>query len=186
MSAHSAREILRRRAQALAQPTAAIVEEVSTPVLVVGVENGTAYGLPASFIEHVFDDLHLCRLPSGSGELIAVTVVRGAAVPVADLASVLGLASPRQDRTFLVLLGGTRPLGLLVDDVVEMVPLRRSELRVLPSVPGDSALNLYQGMMPGGVPLLDVAALLDDPRVIIPRGSQSPSGIPALSQSGAT
>jgi chemotaxis signal transduction protein len=186
MTAYSAREVLLRRAQILAQPVADVAEEASAPVLVVRVENGTTYGLAASCIEHVFDDMSLCRLPTGSRELIAVTVVGGATVPVADLASVLGLASPRHDRAFLVLLGGVRPLGLLVDDVVGMVALRRSELRVLPGVPGDSAVNLYQGMMPGGVPLLDVVALLEDSRAMVPRGSHAPPGLPDLSHSGAT
>jgi chemotaxis signal transduction protein len=186
MTTYSSHELLRRRADALAKPVADIADEVPVPVLLVRMENGATYGVAAGCVEQVFDDLHLCRLPGGSGELIAVTVVGGAAVPVADLASVLGLAPPRHDRAFLVLLGGVSPLGLLVDHVVGMVALRQSELRKLPAVPGDPAVNIHQGVMPGDIPLLDVQTLLEDSRVVVPRRSHAPGAVPALSHSGAT
>jgi chemotaxis signal transduction protein len=186
MMTSSAREVLKRRARALAQPVAATAEEDSVPVLVVGLDNGTTYGIEARFLQHIVDDMSLCRLPMGSGDLIAVTVVGGVAVPVADLGSVLGTASPRQDRPFLVLVGGASPLGLLVDQVVGVLELRQRELRPLPKLPGDPAVNVHRGLMPGDVPLLDVEVLLQDSRLMVSRPPYAPSSVPTSSHSGAT
>lgn len=168
MAAQDVRQLLERRAAALAQRPGE--ETVLATVEVVTVMVGTRrYALEARHISRILRIAHLCRLPDDGGELVGLVVAGGAAVPVADLGSLLQLSGPDRTRPFVVLLGGTDlPLGLLVDEVEsfgQVVGMGLGFPVVSPAeTVSDPSASFEYGITADGVVLLDADALLAHPR----------------------
>lgn len=182
MSAVDTQALLRQRAADLARPVAEGPRTGGTDVLVVSLAGLGQYAVDARSVRHVLRNDGLCRLPAGSQELVGVTVVGGKAVPVADLASVVAAAEPRRDRPFLVAFdSGVGPLGVLVDHIVGVVTARDAELSPLPPS-YDGAARLSRGVLPGGVVLLDTAALLSDGRCVVARSPRHATAGPFTRQ----
>ncbi|HET6922509.1 MAG TPA: CheR family methyltransferase [Anaeromyxobacteraceae bacterium] len=94
------------------------------------------------------------------GHLVATFTYQGEALPAFDLASLLGEPRPVSDRSRVMVIGGGRPFGLLVDSValLESAPVA---LAVEPSPPEAPAPVRVEVMCESGVlPLLDVPALV--------------------------
>lgn len=170
--------LLRQRAATLAQPRVQVDTTPSWDVLVVTVA-GRSLGLSGRHVSQVLPGRNLCKLPHGCGALTALVPSRGGPVPVADLGRLLG-AEPHDGRAYVVLLeGDTPPVGLLVDDVLEVRTLTERDVRPGPEAPGTGAVET--GITPDNLVLLDVPRLLADPR-LHPRGSSASPTSPAPPQ----
>lgn len=172
MSAPDVRQLLERRAAALAQrPTQeSVVATVEVVTVCVG---GRRYAVEGRHISRILRTSHLCRLPEDGGGLIGLVVAGGAAVPVADLGSLLGLSEPDRTRPLVVLLGGADlPLGLLVDEVESFGHVVEMAAGASPDV-CDQTAPVERGITPDGAVLLDADALLAHPRVVAVRTLRS-------------
>lgn len=170
--------VLRRRAAMLALPRAEPDVTSSWDVLVVTVA-GRTLGLHGRHVSQVTRGRDLCRLPHGCGALTALVSSRGTAVPVADLGRLLGGAA-QESRAYVVLLeGGAPPVGLLVDDVLEVRTLTERDVHAAPTTQGDDAIET--GVTSDGLVVLDPARLLRDPR-LHPRVSSDIPTFPAAQE----
>lgn len=159
--ASGAQEVLTRRAAALAQPVEQESQEPVIDILVMGAA-GARYAVEIRHVRRVLSTARRCRLPGGPGHLLALVATAGRTVPVADLAALLEDVPADPGRSFVVVLGPREdPVGLLADSVDTLGVRLSVELRPLPQQhSGQSDVAL--GLLPGGVVLLDAAALLDD------------------------
>lgn len=179
-SAPDARQLLERRAAALAQRPARETAVATLEVVTVTV-GGRRYALEARHISRILRTAHLCRLPDDGGELVGLVVAGGAAVPVADLGSLLLLSGPDPTRPFVVLLGGTDlPLGLLVDEVESFGGIVEMALGVPTTGPEgtapdqtDQTAPVEHGITADGVVMLDAEALLAHPSAVAVRTLRS-------------
>lgn len=93
--------------------------------------------VPARDVYKVVERPRITRLPRLSGAVVGIAHYRGRIVTVLDAIALLGLERPQTvppEPRLLVLDRGTRQLGLLVDGVDEVEPLRiGADLPVGPS-----------------------------------------------------
>ena len=170
MSSDPTQDILVRRAELYARPVDQGTQKAVTDVVVVRADASSLFALDAATVMQVIPTRGLCRLPAGGAGLVALTVVGGEAVPVADLAMLLGLGEAAHHRPFTVVLDGDDPVGLLVEEAIEVGPIHEDD--VLP-FPGDrdTVGRLQRGLAPDDVVMLDAQALLADHRLVVPRPS---------------
>lgn len=159
--------LLARRATALARPVGETSEIPTRDVVVMSVAGGKRYAVATRHVQQVVRNEGLCRLPGSSTELLGLLLVKGEAVPVADLASVLGLTGADHTRQLAVVLDdGHSPVGLLVDEVLTTARLPERELRLAETDGLDAErASVELGITTDGVVLLDGALLLSDPRL---------------------
>lgn len=165
---HAFNRILRERARLLARPLdEAVDDHVALLTFTVA---GSRYAVEISQVREVLASPQISRLPWGSAALAGVTNVRGAVVLVADAARLVGGGEGQPDGSVVVLDGGReQPLGLLVDAVDDVIAITAGSL-VAPPRDAESAANeLVLGVTTAAV-VLDVAALLQDPRIMIQQG----------------
>jgi chemotaxis signal transduction protein len=187
MSFGAGQDILEQRAAQLARPLTERRTDAVLDLLFVVAGGGGRFALEARAVRHVRRDEPLSRLPVGAGALVAVAIVAGEAVPVADLGWLLDAADARRDRPFLVVLeGGTGPVGFLVDEVLDVAAVHRDDLGTLASTAkGPSAPHRL--ITPDGAVVLDTEPLLADGRLVVAESStqqtplhhpQPPQGAP--------
>jgi chemotaxis signal transduction protein len=183
--ATSPEALLEQRAAALARPEERDEGLSPTDVVVVSVAGGLRYAVETRYVRQAVRSRSVSMLPGSASELVGLMLVRDEAVPVADLATVLGLAATDVTRPFVVVVGVDEPpVGLLVDEVLAAEGIPDAHLRGHQTGGGASA-GLEVGMTSGGVVLLDGRALLDDDRLRIPAATTLvPPGRSAASSRG--
>lgn len=154
--------LLERRAAELARPSEPEDDIALVDVVVVQVAGGARYAFESRHVRRVVRNAGLCRLPGAAGQLLGLVLVDGDAVPVMDLAAVLGLTPPDRARPLVLLLdGGLPPLGLLVDEVESSRRLAWAELTQVIDEPDETG-SVERGITADGVVLLDAELLLTD------------------------
>ncbi|MGH3372133.1 MAG: chemotaxis protein CheW [Nocardioidaceae bacterium] len=124
------------------------------------------------------------RLPASAGAMVGLTLVRGDAVPLLDLASVLGVGGVDLGRDLVVVIDGEHPaLGLLVDEVVATESVPDEQLRSVAAGP-ENAAGLERAVTPHGVVLLDAEVLLSGHHLDSPTRRPSPGAPPPRSADG--
>lgn len=166
------RRRLEERTRRLARPrhdgaTAPVVD------LVVCEVGGSAVAFEAAWVVEVLPPGAAARLPAGDHLLIGVRNVRGDILAVGDLGRLLDPARPVGRATGPVLvLGGASPLGLALDAVRGMASSPADEVAPAP----EGASGLVRGLAPGGLALLDAAAVLGDRRLRTAAGTDDREG----------
>lgn len=169
-----AREVLRARARALASPVGS--EGIAEPVEVVEFRlAGESYALESICVAGVFPLTELTRLPGTPAFVQGVVHVRGEIVSVVDLRSFFGLpASGITDLNKVILLQSREmAFGILADWVEGVRVIDAGALQ--PGLPtlGDRRRDYLKGIAEGRVVVLDAAALLADPRMVIDEEAES-------------
>ncbi len=169
------RRILEERARRLAQPpvTPTAGETVDLVVVVLG---GERYGIDVRAVQEVFPCDEVTPLPGVPPFWLGLVNLRGHLYPLLDLPAYLGLpsqpAGKAEERTrlagqvVLVAASGLE-IGLRVDDVPEVRQVPRSDIG--PSlVEAAGAVRVYTlGVTSDLLAVLDIAALLADPRLVV-------------------
>lgn len=162
-----ARAIMDERARTLAEPPdepppAADVIEVLTFGL-----GGERYAVETKHVREVVRLAHCTPMPGTPSYLLGVINLRGEILAVVDLRELLGLARETPtDRSWVVVLGADRAeFGVVVDEVGELVPLRRGE--VLEPAEAGVGSDLFLGVTGSALGVLDGTALLRDPRLFV-------------------
>jgi purine-binding chemotaxis protein CheW len=120
---------------------------------------GRLYALPAGLIGEVIRMPAIARVPQGPKCLLGLANLRGSVLPVASIRAILGrseTASTSSSR--LIVLDGTVPVALAVDEVAALVNVDESKMS-----PADAELAAETGEQLKGVFQLDanVAKILD-------------------------
>jgi len=161
--------ILEQRARALALPLATDEGLAAGKLEVVRVLlRGVVHAIETRFACEVVPVGHLTQVPGASPLLRGVMNLRGAIVPVFDLAALLGLpGGPAAGaRSLAVVLGETAPdLAVQVDDALDVVTLPASALAPAPTGPSSGAETLVLGLAADHTIVLDGAVLLAEPRL---------------------
>jgi purine-binding chemotaxis protein CheW len=165
-------EVLRQRAEQLATRGREQATEELLPVLVfrLGKER---YALELSYVAEVLPLARCVAVPGGPQELTGLIPVRGEICNVLDLAALLGLPDSRERAGgYVVLLrGARRQIGLRVDEVdrVDTIGAHALAGRVgvqasaCSSLKAELQLAHVQGVLPDGLALLNVDAILSHP-----------------------
>jgi purine-binding chemotaxis protein CheW len=137
---------------------------------------GEDYAVDLMRVREIIHPLPITPVPRAPASVEGVVRLRGEVVPVLDVRKRLGVAaSPPSRRTrFLIVNVARRRIGLVVDEVCEVLRLPRRELRPAPPLGEDGAPRFFLGVCGGeGAParrragagrlrlLLNVKALLD-------------------------
>ena len=139
---------------------------------------GEDYAVDIMRVREIIQPLPITPVPRAPAFVEGVVRLRGEVIPVVDVRKRFGLASsPATRKTkFLVVHVAGRRLGLVVDEVCEVVRLKRSEIRPAPALVGLDAPRFFLGVCGGEVSagaagrrggtgrlrlLLNVKALLD-------------------------
>jgi purine-binding chemotaxis protein CheW len=163
-SAEEARDVLERRARALAAPRAREEPAGELVDVVTFSLAGERYALPAAAVLEVFPLEQLTRLPRTPPFLLGVCNHRGRILPVVELESLLDVAPrPRERRHAIVVERHGNAFAIAADAVEETAPRRLDPL----SPPPAGETSAVRGVTADLVTVLDPDALASDPRLEI-------------------
>ncbi len=138
---------------------------------------GEDYAVDIMRVREIIHPLPITPVPRAPASVEGVVRLRGEVIPVLDVRKRLGLAAsaPTRRTRFLVVNVARRRIGLVVDEVCEVIRIPRDEIRAAPPLGDDRAPRFFLGVCGGeGVSargrrsgpgrlrlLLNVKALLD-------------------------
>jgi purine-binding chemotaxis protein CheW len=101
---------------------------------------GEDYALDIMRVREIIQPLPITPVPRAPPFVEGVVHLRGEVIPVVDVRKRLGLAAGERTRKtkFLVVNVAGRRLGLVVDEVCEVLRLPRSEIRPAPPLAGEA------------------------------------------------
>jgi len=97
--------------------------------------SGEDFAVDIMRVREIIPPAHLTPIPEAPSHVAGVFRLRGDVVPVVDLSRRLGLkpSQPTRRSKFIVVKVAGRQLGLMVDEVCEVLRLPREELRPAPA-----------------------------------------------------
>lgn len=106
------------------------------------------YAIDISVVREIVNPLPVTPLPHTPMEVAGVADHRGEVVPVIDLRVRFGLpsAQPTRSTKWILVDGGTNPIGLIVDAVTEVFGTAGDELRATPEVGGHKGARGISGV----------------------------------------
>jgi len=112
------------------------------------VSGGQGYCIEVARVREIRRWSTVTTLPHAPRYFLGVMNLRGAVIPIIDLALRLGLSAtaPTPRHVVLVVTAGERTVGLLVDSVAQILKVPRDALRGVPLLPSDASL-LINGMI---------------------------------------
>jgi purine-binding chemotaxis protein CheW len=161
--------ILAERARVLAQPLRDELagETVELVVVAVGPER---YGLGSGHVVEVRTLAGLCAVPGISPVWAGIVNLRGTLCPVLDLRRVLSLPGPGElpaAPKVVVVAAAELVVGLLVDDALRIVRVPVAAIGPPLMQVSAAARGEIRGVTADLVTVLDVAALLADPGLVV-------------------
>jgi len=167
-SAEQARDILRKRARALAAPSPG--GRVEAPLEVIEfVIAGESYAIESAWVGEVFPLTGLTRLPGTPPFVLGIVNLRGEIVSVVDLRGFFDLpAAGLTDLNKVIVLQSREMLfGILADRVEGVRTVDAARLQGGLSTLTDRRRDYLCGIAEGRLVVLDAAALLGDPRMVV-------------------
>lgn len=112
---------------------------------------GQEYGLPLRSIQEIRSHQHATPLPGQGAAVLGVLDLRGQVIALLDLRQLLNLPcadeADAELRAVIVLVQDGKRLGLVVDEVLDVLPVPPERLRLLPQLPGDFAHRHLRGLV---------------------------------------
>ncbi len=168
LSPERARAVMDERARALARVSAERAALRAEDVVIFQAQ-GERYALETAHVREVVRLADLTPLPGAPDYVAGVTNLRGQILAVVDLGKLFGVAParPGESSRVLVLGGGREEFGILADAVDTVAALAEGQIRE-PELPAAGiGRECLRGVTPEGVIVLDGAALLRDPRLLL-------------------
>jgi purine-binding chemotaxis protein CheW len=99
----------------------------------------TIFALPVEQVAEIIRVVAITPVPSPHPEVLGTINLRGSAVPVIDLGLALGLGGGRVSLRMLVVIARVEgeTIGVLADDVLDVVPVDASQVRTSRAFAGD-------------------------------------------------
>jgi len=132
-----------------ADPDAVIPPEGPFELLSVRV-GGQEYGLPLPSIQEIRRYQTATPLPGQAAAVLGVMDLRGQVIALLDLRRLLNLPDVAEDdgrRAVVVLVRDERRLGLVVDEVLDVLRAEPGQFRPLPALPGPFARRHLAGLI---------------------------------------
>lgn len=163
-----ARELLRERARALAQPMAALVSSASRNVVVFSLGD-ERYAIETRYVFTVIRVCDVFPLPGAGAHVLGLTNVQGELLVVFDLRVLMGTARPANaDATRMMILGNKHAeLAIMADVVHDVQPLLDSDLFPVAAASIDGGQPYLTGVTRDAVSVFDGGVLLSDPRLYV-------------------
>lgn len=126
---------------------------------------GQGFGIEIRQIREIRRWSPVTALPHALPGVLGVINLRGAVVPILDLAAWLGLgATPASSRNvFVVAQAEGRSVGLLVESVSEIVAVDPAQIRAVPTGAGPAGAHCVHGLIDAGddmIRVMDLCAVL--------------------------
>jgi purine-binding chemotaxis protein CheW len=102
--------------------------------------------LPLRSVAETLRPLPIERLAGQPGFVLGVSTIRGAPVPVVDVAALLGTASPEPPRRVVTLALGGRRVGLALDDVIGVRAIDAAQVHDVPPLLHEAAHDAVQAL----------------------------------------
>ncbi|HWI40345.1 MAG TPA: chemotaxis protein CheW [Verrucomicrobiae bacterium] len=155
--------ILRERARELARR-----EEGEEPGAILHyvefVVGRSRFAVPVDCVSSVITPAGIFPVPRTPPFVAGVVNIRGSIVSVVDLREVLGMHRGEEVLpSVVVLAGGDMEFGLLAERVEGAKELPERFVEEAPAALGEGVAAYVAGILPGGVTLLDAAAMLQSP-----------------------
>ncbi len=169
-----AHEVLAQLEQAAFEETAQ--EEESEAWVAFGLDDDS-FALPVDGVREVVRIEHITRVPHAAEAVAGLTTVWGQPIPVLDLRLRLGIeAKPLNAESRLLVTSGSRPLGLLVDRVEQVLRVLPSRVEPAPEELPGTVSQLASGSFDPG---RGRSVLLDLDSVLSFQRGSAEKGIPA-------
>ena len=169
LSPERAKDVMERRARALARPLAPPEKnEGSLEVVLFGLGR-ERYALETRFVREVLRLVDLTLLPGAPPPFAGVTHHRGEILVVVDLRGLLGISAEGvTDLSRVVVLGeGEGQIGLMADQVFEVNKLPAEALRPPPESVSGIGREILRGLTGDAILVLDPEALLRHRRLFL-------------------
>lgn len=152
-------ELLKRRAKALAAIPRDVATASATTELLIVRAGGTRYALPLTDLSTVVPVSHLAPLPGAPHYIAGLAHLQGQTVSIISLPVLLGHPPDRLGAAVLVETSGEL-VGIGVEGYESVRPLVKDEVQPSPRGLQDFAARVVEGMLPGGIVVLDVKGLI--------------------------
>ncbi|GHU41029.1 chemotaxis protein CheW [Clostridia bacterium] len=145
----------------------AIIEEGKTQYIVVTI-CGEQYGIDISFIDNIVRMQKITRVPKVQSYFKGIINLRGEVVPIMSIRKKMGLPLDEYtDATRMIILKIEEQgkLGIVVDEVREVVTLGRDEIDKVSADVREEKANFINGVGKNGeelVSLFDISSIIDD------------------------
>jgi purine-binding chemotaxis protein CheW len=153
-------EVLAERARVLARPTAPPPPADLLTLVSVRIA-GERFGLEAVHVREVCRLTHFSPLPGSAPPVFGVTVWRGELLLLLDIRRAVGFSGAALNdlRHVVVLQGPTAPLGVLVDEVLDIAMVRSEDVRPMEDG-GRMRGDLVRGVTSDALVVLETTALM--------------------------
>ncbi|GGL69747.1 chemotaxis protein CheW [Wenxinia marina] len=113
------------------------------------VSGGQSFCLEITTIREIRRWSAVTPLPYSEDSVLGVMNLRGAVIPIVDLAARLGLGrtDPTARHVIIVVAVHQRTLGLLVDSVSEILTVKGGAIRETPNVRSDDSIRSIRGLL---------------------------------------
>ena len=161
-------ELLQLRAQRVAAPLQE-KDKAGHLTALVAIMRGEKYALPIDAITVVYQNVDIIPVPCVPDFVAGIANVRGHLVSVLDLAAFLGLDSYDHTggATLVVARAGDASIGFVVEAIGEVIELPMSQINFVSANMNLDQADSIQGIFPDGSVLLNMKAVLEDPRLVI-------------------
>jgi len=160
-------QVLQERARRVASAANDRGEDNVLSVLMLRL-NGERYAMPIDKLTAVYEGIAVVPVPCTPMFVSGIANVRGYMISILDLSHLLdvpGNDDGKDQNVLIVVSNETMRLGYRVDQIGEVRNFAKDELA---SVPANFDNGAYvKHILPDGTALLDIDALLDDPRIIV-------------------
>ena len=127
------------------------------------------YAFETAVVSEVFPFRELTPLPGTPPHITGIVNVRGRILAVVDLKKFFGLPEPgiADLHEMIIVKTGGMELGILVDFIVGSKVIPLSGIHPTPPALADARRDYLRGITADRLAILDIARLLDDPRMIV-------------------
>jgi len=161
-------EVLKLRAQRAASVSGKEEAETSLTAIQIAL-GGETYALPVENLRAIYESVAVVTVPGTPAFIAGIANIRGRILPVLDLAVLLGVPgrAGSERRTLVGAAHEAVTMGVLVQAVGEVVGFSARDLTPIAGSADATHANYLRGMLSGDSVLLDIAAILGDPDLII-------------------
>lgn len=164
------RRILEKRARDLAQPISDSEDRSADTLRVLTFRlNKEIYAIPAASVYTVLQTVPITPVPCVPEFVAGITNLRGHIRSVVHLAKFLGLmiAEEEGEEYILVAQHGDMEVAFLVTGLDEVTDVPKKDIKPRPPATGGLMNQYIDGIVLGGLVLLDLAAIFADDRFVI-------------------